>query len=466
MIMSAKYALAALAACVGVSIIATATAQTFQDISACQIRYGQQLGAATSANERCAAINVLVDCLHDIENTTTIEDTQINSTIAVAQLAENCTEYNANRDLVAPEITLGNGNIDISVGKGKDVTFYRKQPDLTTSIWTLADELDAITDQVQTQACVEPSVLDNAKLSIMNAFEAKVDSAKAEATSQLSQLAATLQQLASNIEANSEARVGGLQDDLDEAVADATSALSVAISTQASRFASIAGDVSTQLNTGSGSLNTAATAAENRITSFGQTVTAGVTAAQNKVDAALNNARSKLAAVQNEADQLDGSIKQFIASEVTRTSGYVYTHYGRRDCPGGATKIYQGVFYGVHHGHSGSDGSICLPENPQGGSETGTSSLDLLYGLSVDHNHGTNLPRTRAIPCARCHIRKPTCFRVDARVDCPKGSDVIYTGWLTGAHYSHAGPNDRRCISDAMEAIYSNIGDYVYVSRI
>jgi hypothetical protein len=451
---------------VAVAIAAITTATNFEEITACQIAYGTELGAATTVNERCAAINNLVDCFGEIDNTTVVEQTQINQTIAVAQLAEDCIEYNRNRDIVAPEITLDNGNIDIAVGKGNDVNFFRKQPDLTTSIWTLADELDAITDQVETQACVAPSVLDDAKLSIMNAFQAKVDGAKAEATSQLSQLATTLQQLADNIETNSRTRVNSLQSDLDEVVLDATSALSTAISTQTTRFATIAGAVSSQLQTGSGSLNQQATAAQSRISTFGQTATATISAAQKKVNDAMTQARATLSTVQKKSQDMSSTITQFIQAEVARSSGSVFTNIGRRDCPGGATKLYQGVFYASHHGHQGSSEAICLPNNPTGGSYIGSSSYDILYGMSIDHNHGTPITRTRAIPCARCHIRRPSCFRLSGRADCPDNSDVMYTGWLFGSHYQHAASTLRECISDQFENVYSNTNDYLFASRI
>lgn len=146
----------------------------------------------------------------------------------------------------------------------------------------------------------------------------------------------------------------------------------------------------------------------------------------------------------------------------------VYTRWGHTQCPTGHTKWYDGVMYAGHYGHSGSGDMECLIRNSKnnGGVDTGTSSLDLVYPMAMDHNHGSSLPRGTNFGCAKC-ISKTPCFEARGLNTCPKDYKMVYNGYLVGSHYGHRLPQQRVCVDQSPNAHYGSYnGGYMYVTRV
>ena len=146
--------------------------------------------------------------------------------------------------------------------------------------------------------------------------------------------------------------------------------------------------------------------------------------------------------------------------------GWVYTHWGRMDCPTGQKKLYDGSGYSGHHGHSGAGTPLCLhPSTP--GPNSGTSSSDLLYAMYTDHMHGTGLPNGKRIYCARCYEpSKGPCWVLPNHNVCPTGWKASYTGFMIGGHYQHSNPGERICLSDKQDTSGGSGGSAWYHTRV
>jgi len=186
-----------------------------------------------------------------------------------------------------------------------------------------------------------------------------------------------------------------------------------------------------------------------------------LTTAQSALDTKLTNANTKL---KEEMTALIGSEIKKIPKPYYMES---FVHWGQRKCPAGTTEWYNGVMYGPHEGHGGSGTNECVRNNGNnGGQNTGTSSLDLLYPVAIDHNHGTSVPRNQVIPCAVCMSDVP-CILARGLNVCPKNYKFRYEGWLFGQHHGHRASNDRVCINKNFEGGYGGYDSaWIYAARI
>ncbi len=140
------------------------------------------------------------------------------------------------------------------------------------------------------------------------------------------------------------------------------------------------------------------------------------------------------------------------------SSGAVYTHWGRRDCPAGQQKFYDGLGWNTHHSHGGAADPLCLfPGDP--GPSHSTSSADLLYAMYTDHVNGTSLPGARQFVCAKCYTPdKGPCWRLDGSETCPKGFKAAYQGYLFGGHHGHKAGQLRICADKKHEMKWTSSG--------
>jgi hypothetical protein len=177
-------------------------------------------------------------------------------------------------------------------------------------------------------------------------------------------------------------------------------------------------------------------------------------------------AASATASISSSVQSVETEFSNQVKTEARKNIGHVYTNWGRGDCPNGHRRLYEGINYASHYSHSGAAGNVCIPRGASGGNNPGTDSLDLLYQISIDHNGGTNIPRSKAMRCARCYAASPTCMRLEGRTSCPSGFTASYTGYLFGAHYQHSGPHGRICVNSNYDTSYGNPSNYMYSSNI
>jgi hypothetical protein len=191
--------------------------------------------------------------------------------------------------------------------------------------------------------------------------------------------------------------------------------------------------------------------------------------ALDKVDAKIKEATDASAKLKTDLEEANKKLETTLTASINKNKwANLYTRWGHTECPTGSAKWYDGVMYTAHQGHSGSGEMECLIRNNQnnGGQNTGTSSLDLIYPAAIDHNHGTDLPRNRIFGCARC-ISEAPCFETRGLDSCPDGYDMKYKGWLVGSHHGNPAPIERVCIDEKPNANYgSHNGVWMYVTRV
>jgi hypothetical protein len=216
----------------------------------------------------------------------------------------------------------------------------------------------------------------------------------------------------------------------------------------------------------------AVTAATTKLTEDFASLKTELETAQSALKTELETAQSTLDTKLTKANtDLDTKLTALIGSEVKKIPKPYYmqsfVHWGQRKCPTGTTEWYNGILYGPHHGHGGSGTSECVRNNGNnGGKETHTGSLDLLYPLAIDHPHGTNLPRNQIVPCAVCMSDVP-CIMARGLNSCPKNYKFRFEGWLQGQHHGHRASNDRICVNKQFEGGYGGYdGGWIYTARI
>ena len=114
--------------------------------------------------------------------------------------------------------------------------------------------------------------------------------------------------------------------------------------------------------------------------------------------------------------------------------------------------------YGSRHNQAGGGSTnLCLKNagGEHGGvRQGGQDSNDNIVPLRRSHSNYNGLPsrnnllRSRdnwIIPCAKCKYAK-SCFEESGVAECPRGYNMMYTGYLHGGHEGHGGNNDRICI--------------------
>jgi len=166
----------------------------------------------------------------------------------------------------------------------------------------------------------------------------------------------------------------------------------------------------------------------------------------------------------------DAATKNYVDTTAFK-AGTIITRWGTSVCPNGFEKLFDGLTYGPHHGHSGAGDLVCvIPPNQGGvtGNPNGTDSLDLLYPISVDHNNGTNVPSQKLIRCAKCYTpQRAPCWRLVGGNKCPGSFEAIYSGFMFGGHHSQSSPAHRICIDgDNFEGDQGTSGDYIYAATL
>ena len=145
--------------------------------------------------------------------------------------------------------------------------------------------------------------------------------------------------------------------------------------------------------------------------------------------------------------------------------GGVFTHWGNKNCPTGATKLYDGAGYGGHYTHAHGAGGICT----KGGDPGVANSYegDILYAMNVSGT-ASGIPGDKSLYCAVCRWPKGFCFEQWGSSTCPTGFSAAYAGTSMGAHYTHQGPAGHYCIDPSgFDTSTPSTGNgWLYVTRI
>ena len=109
--------------------------------------------------------------------------------------------------------------------------------------------------------------------------------------------------------------------------------------------------------------------------------------------------------------------------------GGLYTHWGRSDCPSGVELVYAGMAGGSNRGTD----YFCFPFDPDYSSRSVTG---FYYAHAVEYRQYPGDLQYQNTPCAVCYIpTRPTIMTIPAKLSCPAGWTVEYTGYLMASNY-------------------------------
>ncbi|XP_022110553.1 short-chain collagen C4-like isoform X1 [Acanthaster planci] len=168
-------------------------------------------------------------------------------------------------------------------------------------------------------------------------------------------------------------------------------------------------------------------------------------------------------ALSSEPDAAGEEHQEVTALARRSSGGDTYVRWGRTTCPrhSGTRLVYAGYATSSHYSHKGGTSDfICLPKNPQWAShKDGFNSHSFLYGTEYQvgnfdpfsHKNAEHL-NNHAVPCAVCRLVRKTKLLYPARLSCPTGWRVEYSGFLMAGHYTH-GRTEALCVDKEPEAV-------------
>ncbi|XP_019617292.1 PREDICTED: short-chain collagen C4-like [Branchiostoma belcheri] len=141
--------------------------------------------------------------------------------------------------------------------------------------------------------------------------------------------------------------------------------------------------------------------------------------------------------------------------------GAVYTRWGRKTCPSGATIVYSGVAGGTHYTEPGGGTNYqCLPTDPQWGQYQDGVQGYKAYMYGAEYKLVTNVPfgstslHQNNVPCAVCYVpTRGSKLMIPARDTCYSGWTREYHGYLMAERHNHAGSKEFVCVDEQPEVM-------------
>eukprot|EP00043_Microstomoeca_roanoka_P017430 m.181663 g.181663 ORF g.181663 m.181663 type:complete len:487 (-) comp16632_c1_seq1:338-1798(-) len=452
-------------------LLVSASSANMGGVVDCQAEFANAISVATTPEMACRAQHGLGRCISSLDDIDDAARRTAQAFIDASQFVADCSGYGEAGLNNEPEFVVDDANLDLEMPINTDAVvrqLRRRTDDMTTaiksvSIWNLRDRVDRLSQEFNEHVTLDQfqQITDP----IMVRFQQQLEAANRRVEESLKVAIQGLTAVVTNTDAAGERRVDRLVFDiynttqeLNERANISLVPLREAVDAYVVQMQASAADLAAQIDAHhdaqTEALDIIGRRASEILQEGGRLLTTTVQAANS---AKLNAG--------NEFKALENTLTGMISATAPYTKGDVFTHWGQTTCPD-SQLLYRGVTYGAHHGHNGAAGTVCVPEGPNGGTETGTSSLDLLYPLSLDYTHGTSLIAYRTIRCARCFATKRNCFRMEGRPTCPSGFVRMYEGYLAGSHYTHAARSGRICINSSMDTSLGNSGHYIYSSRI
>ena len=143
------------------------------------------------------------------------------------------------------------------------------------------------------------------------------------------------------------------------------------------------------------------------------------------------------------------------------TSGAVYTRWGRTTCPANISTqlVYAGRAAGSHYATlGGASNYLCMPNDPEYGKYTrevqGWSTVE---GVEMEGREGPLRDfHNQNVPCAVCCTQREMTLMIPAKLTCPSGWTLEYSGYLMSSP-TKTGLSDKRtmfeCIDSSPEVV-------------
>jgi len=121
-----------------------------------------------------------------------------------------------------------------------------------------------------------------------------------------------------------------------------------------------------------------------------------------------------------------------------------YVQWGRQECTNGHTTEYNGLVMGTHYSQHKSE-HVCVDYARMGhaASNAGNQDGGLLYTTEMQGGSADEAayPHDLEVGCAVCSVPESqgSVYPRWGNQECPSGVTTLYSGFMSGSHYSHRG---------------------------
>ncbi|XP_052702879.1 uncharacterized protein LOC128179484 [Crassostrea angulata] len=151
---------------------------------------------------------------------------------------------------------------------------------------------------------------------------------------------------------------------------------------------------------------------------------------------------------------------------VNRSSGIVYTRWGKKTCPATAELVISGYTGGSHYSHTAAVvDPLCLPRDPEWGVYTDGADGTKAFVYGAEYETSTSAGSLQAlhdhdVPCAVCLARNKSVVKMfPARKTCYKGWNLEYHGYLMAGHYGYSAGSVYTCVDNHPDTLHGGRAD-------
>ncbi|XP_060576060.1 short-chain collagen C4-like [Ruditapes philippinarum] len=132
----------------------------------------------------------------------------------------------------------------------------------------------------------------------------------------------------------------------------------------------------------------------------------------------------------------------------------IYTRWGRRTCPAGASLVYEGFAAGGEHQSTGAAANyLCLPSNPDWDNKSHNPKYtSLIHGVEYETQQSLlHELHDQDVPCAICQVSSGSVVMVPGKNTCFKNFVKEYNGYLMAGLPIHRAASEYVCVDGEPE---------------
>ncbi|XP_060603637.1 short-chain collagen C4-like isoform X2 [Ruditapes philippinarum] len=132
----------------------------------------------------------------------------------------------------------------------------------------------------------------------------------------------------------------------------------------------------------------------------------------------------------------------------------IYTRWGRRACPAGASLVYEGFAAGGEYRDTGAAANyLCLPQSPDWDNKSNNpGGVGLIYGAEYEsHKSIFQHLAEHDVPCAVCQVPRSSVVMVPGKNTCFKNFVKEYSGYLMAGQPTQNAASEYVCVDGEPE---------------
>ncbi|XP_060588907.1 short-chain collagen C4-like [Ruditapes philippinarum] len=132
----------------------------------------------------------------------------------------------------------------------------------------------------------------------------------------------------------------------------------------------------------------------------------------------------------------------------------IYTRWGRKTCPAGASLVYEGFAAGGNFEVTGAPANyLCLPQSPEWDNKSNNPQhISHIYGAEYElHNSIFQGLTNHDVPCAVCQVPRSSVVMVPGKNTCFKNFVKEYTGYLMAGYPIYNAASEYVCVDGEPE---------------